>query len=208
MATVRLRLVTDPALQDPATGTFYLGTGRPKIDYGLGWESIERPFRPDASDWRGRRALRLSVPLLLEGFSRGGVSVQPLFDLLDGIAWNANNKEPPSVQLSGPIPHTELLWHIADIDWSDDENDCITRGDVLIRQAAVVTFEEHHTAESAITRTRAKAKTVRSKKGDTLKKLAKRHLGNASKWKDLRKANPKLRDPNATIKTNTLIRLP
>jgi hypothetical protein len=208
---VALRFVKNPALQSAATGTYLFGEGPPLIDYGdgRGWQEMDRPQRPGFAHYDGRNLLRLKVPVLLEGLSQGGKSVQTMWDQLDWFKWinpDKGRETPPRITLSGPIPHSDLTWVLQGLEWGDD---ALTRDDVLIRQSATLTFMEYQAADIAIERDKSKKrKTVRSKRGDTLRKLAKRYLGDASKWPDLRKLNPKLRDPHAVIKTNTLIRLP
>jgi nucleoid-associated protein YgaU len=157
------------------------GEGSPKIASGYGkWTIIERWRRRAITEWNGTEPLRLWIPITFE-------------------AWKSGK----GAELERDITTLERMAGI---------NDAGNR----VRQPAALTLLEFGDdaalgKQSATLRRRtAKKKTTayHTKPGDTLRKIAAKKLGSADKWREIRKLNPKHRDPGKVLKPNTVLKLP
>lgn len=195
--------------------------------YG-GYETRARPRRRPLTSWVGFPALTIEVPILFDAFSdRENPELEPAgksierdiatLELMAGRGKGGGKHEPPRLTLDGPgnlIPPSEdIKWVIEDIAWGDALVN--SRGN-RIRQAATVTLLQYvrdnslH-AVSVANRRRAthrrRRRTYRWREGDTLRKVAKKLLGDPGDAKKLRKANPKIHDWRH-LKAGTTIKVP
>jgi len=187
-----------------------LGEGPAKpTGYG-GWEAVTRPKRVPMTDWPAGDALRMALPILLDGF-RTDTSQQQKFDRLENMARKKGNTRPPTVAIAGPVHHTDRVWVIEDIDWGDAyRND----DGVLVRQAATLSLMEFVEGDVITASQRAREQgpigpgaRYNIRPGDTLMKIAARKLGKADRWKEIADLN-NLRDPRRKLPTNLQIQLP
>lgn len=185
--------------------------------YG-GWEVTDRPFRTSLTWWKGNRPFTLSVPILFDNWDDGG-SVEEDIALLERFAGRGINaiSPPPALRLysgseyyqndSGLVPLNYRsappnpgppTWVIQDIDWGSAlRNNAGNR----VRQEATVSLLQvigldkiTFGSKSAAKRTppnqisgEAEMYTVRQ--GDTLKSIARKKLGNADRWNEIKKLN-------------------
>lgn len=197
-------------LETHSQRTFGLGDGYPKVTGWGGWEEVARPKRKGISDWTQAPLIRMPIPLLLDGW-RSSSSVQRHVDILKAWASSRAGKRPPRLKiLSGPVPHTDLVWVIEDLDFDEallDDNG------VLVRQSLTLNLLEFEAGEVLKTFTPAQTKkALRSyvvKSGDTLLSIASKKLGNGKRWREIAKLN-KIRDPrkNAKLKVGKRLKLP
>jgi LysM repeat protein len=205
------------------------GEGSPKIASGYGkWTIIERWRRRAITEWNGTEPLRLWIPITFEAWKSGkGAELERDITTLERMAGIADADpdaplSPPAtliVDSDGFIPHDvrsdrTRRWVIENLEWADDSlrNDAGNR----VRQPAALTLLEFGDdaalgKQSATLRRRtAKKKTTayHTKPGDTLRKIAAKKLGSADKWREIRKLNPKHRDPGKVLKPNTVLKLP
>jgi nucleoid-associated protein YgaU len=75
------------------------------------------------------------------------------------------------------------------------------------RLLAQPSIPEPDWVELSIPQEPQEAETVRVERGDTLWKIAERHLGDGRDWRKIATANPELKDPNL-IQAGKLLRLP
>lgn len=188
-----------------------LGDGPPKPTGYTGWEAVERPKRVPMTDWIKGDALRLSLPILLDGF-REDRSMQQSVTRLENMARKKGTKRPPTIQVSGPVPHSDRIWVLEDLDWGDLYRN--ERG-VLVRQAATLSLLEWVKGDVLGGAQRAReagplgpaALRYNVRVGDTLMKIAARKLGDAKRWQEIAELN-NLRDPRRKLPNNLQIQLP
>lgn len=187
------------------------GDGPPKLVGGLGgWDIVSRPRRIGLTQWTGREPFQMDVPILFDGW-HDQKSVEDDIRRLNGMAVGAAYDPPPTVQVQGAVPVSDATWIISNIDWGDEvyweEN---AAGKTWrLRQDAVVHLLQYQAEDRLkITITKSLPNTyVVHRKGETLRSIAKSMYGNGNRWKDIQKANPKIRDPNK-IKVGTKLRIP
>jgi hypothetical protein len=182
--------------------------GAVKVQIGPKWEEIERPRRSSYTDWKGDALKRQIVPVLLDGWAARR-SVEGQLDFLRHAADGGDNVAPAVLTMSGPtIYHGELAWVIETYEEGDDT--LYDDDGTLLRQTVTLGMVRYVrpdiTARSKNKNKNKGKKVYKSKKGDTLQKIAKKKLGAANKWKVLRKLNPKLRNPRKPLKVGTPVR--
>lgn len=209
-----------------------LGEGHCTITGGYGgWDVIARPQAVGIATWRGFEPLRMTVPILFNHHGEGegaGLKTQAEILTLEKMAGRGitgtRSEEPPIVTVDAPggvVPHQDQDWVIESIDWGDG---IVHRAGNWTRRAAVVTLLQKKTApkleERASRRSGGKgapsggkggpaksaSKTVKVREGQTLRGLAKTHLGDADRWKDIAKLND-IRDPR-NLKEGATIKIP
>jgi hypothetical protein len=176
------------------------GDGPPKIVGGLGgWSMVARPRRTSITQWAGREPYQMDVPVLFDGWHDGN-SVETDIRTLNKMAIGMDYDPPPTVTISGALPVGGATWVINAIDWGDDvywqQTD---RGQFYrLRQDALVHLIQYQAVERlqiTVTKSLPNSYTV-FRKGETLRSIAKSMYGDGSRWKDIQKANPSVRDPN------------
>lgn len=203
--------------------------------YG-GWEKVKRRRGRSLSEWIGVDGLTLSVPILIDNFA-AGTSIEDQITELERMAGRsrpgAPDVEPPLVYFNagGAVPHdyhreSSLDWVIEEIEWGDCERN--TSGN-RTRQAATLLVAEYVEDDDLASLTPAqrrrkqqsktstkKGKGAKSakkpryliKNGDTLESVAARELGKASRWVEIKKLNPKYRDPTKPLPAGQILAMP
>lgn len=176
------------------------------------WNAQERPKRRTIPVYQGEVGYQITVPIVFEGFKEQ-VSQEDFIRQLEQMSRKRRGeKEPPKVifDAGGAIPHDRTRdkgrrWVIGDLAWGAYE----VRPDDAdrIRQYVAVRFDEWN--EDPILRvglgeSGKKYERYTVKKGDTLKKIAKRKLGNANRWRELARLN-QVRDGNHLIQGTVLL---
>jgi len=175
-----------------------------------GWTLVDRPRRTSLTQWTGRQPYQMDVPVLFDGW-RESESVEQDIRRLQIMSVGSDFNPPPTVKIDGALPVGGATWVITSIDWGDEVFWAQTpRGQYFrLRQDATVHLTEfvaEQRLKIVITNSLPNTYTTQ-RKGETLKDIAKAMYGNGSRWKDIQKANPKIRDPN-NIPAKTDIRIP
>ncbi len=194
-----------------------LGASSATLQGGVGgWEDVPRPGREDGVQWTGTPAVRLDVPILLDGLAQrrsveGEVAVLMLMGRpADG---SPRGTPPPIVRVGGMVPHGGREWVISAVDWGD----AVWDGQVRIRQWATITLTVFESLAVAKVKPRKSTqrpatRTITVKRGQTLASIARDELGAktgtavAAGVAVLKKLNG-IRDPKA-IKAGTKLRVP
>lgn len=157
-------------------GSARVSGGGPKVDV------IDRPGDDGITVFRGRDPLRLSIPIVFDGFLRRAdvrgeiVKLQAFTAPISG--------EPPLITVVGAVPYTDLEWWLdGGLDWGDSTWG--TSG-TLLRQAMTVNLVEHIADQkltTSISRAKANggfltgARTVTPLEGESVWDLVKRIYG-------------------------------
>lgn len=171
------------------------GSNAPKqTGGGGGWEVEARPRRVGLTLWKGREPYRMDVPVLFDGWAADR-SIEVAISTLNQMQMGKDLQEPASVTIEGLVPVKGIKWVIESIEWGDE----VIWGDPgRLRQDAVVRLLQYNPEVMfQITKTSTpKPKTVKTKAGDTLRKVAARPdvYRDESKWQIIAKAQkPPLR---------------
>lgn len=214
--------------------TALLGDGSPTPKGGYaGWETIDRSRRVGLTEWKGVDPLSLEIPLLFDNFADGS-SIELAIRQLEKMAGLSSDiNEPPLVifDSGGVIPHdssnaSHLDWIVSDIQWGDADRN---RYGNRIRQAVTLTVMEYidddHLSRTSAARRRRhrrrrnqhhnqargrahKKRYVVKGANETLETIAAHILHSAHRWREIRKLNPKFRDPKKKIPIGTILRIP
>lgn len=187
------------------------GEGAPKLTDGVGgWELTPRPRRKSLTLWKGRAPYACEVPVLFDAHAVGD-SVEAEISRLTRMGLGTDFSPPPTVKVEGGLPVRGINWVIADIEWGDDVywEQPDQGSSYRTRQDATVILWEHNpeirvSIEAINTQPNL---YVVTKAGETLKTIAKAVYGNASRWTEIKEANPSIRDPN-NLKVGTRVVYP
>lgn len=189
--------------------------------YG-GWNEAARPRKAAMTAWDGSSPFRLAVTLRI-GEHRRLRSVEADCRRLDRLATKQGRSEPPLVAIHGPgLPLTAKAitdWVIEALDWGDatyNANGARTMADVAVTlmqhvwPGDIEVLPASRRVDCAKARSRVKLVTVRQ--GDTIQRIAARHLGSAACWKRIERRNRAgryvpVRDPRS-VKAGDRLRLP
>jgi len=204
--------------------------------YG-GWQYIKRKRRRSLMEWLGVDGLSMDISILIDKFAEGK-SVEAQITQLERMAGRSRpgvpDKEPPLIHFDsmGVVPHDyhrepQTEWGIIEIQWGDADRN--TDGN-RIRQAAILTVGEYVEDDNLAGLTSAQRKKIAqskrsAKKGkgakgakekryvvknakETMETIAARELGKSSRWHEIAKLNPSLRDPTREIHPGTIVTLP
>jgi hypothetical protein len=209
--------------------TVRLGDGDIKPDFDTGWTREKRPRKKALTWWSGTDGLNLDIPILVDHHVSGdGVTGERDCRILEKMeGQDLDGGEPPIIAFNsgGVVPHDEhdashVDWVVSKIDWGPAiRNQYGNR----TRQAATITlwnFEEDeqlnddsaskvHKRRHGSTHSRgARHKTHHVQPGETLSTIARDELGDAKRWRDIAKKNPKhgraRRDPKQVTPGETL----
>ena len=195
------------------TVIFQMGDGPAQITQGFGgmWETVSRSQKVAITRFVGADPIGQDVPIFLDGF-REDRSVQRHLNRLLRQSVPRNRDAPTVWRIFGPIHYPKKLWVLADIEFGDAIRDPV-RG--LVRQAATLKLLEYVPPDRIKVKRRrtvepiGKKNVYKSRKGDTLRSIARRKYGNGSLAKQLGKAQKKpIRDVGKRLEPGTKIRLP
>ena len=197
-----------------------LGPNGAQITQGYGnYAEITRPRNVSLLTWQGRAPFEMTLDLVFQGIpvAHGwGRSVEKQIVLLEDLATKQPGMTtPPSVRLFGPVPHPELRWLITTIAWGDSWRRSLDGQRIL--QDATVTLHEY-VEDPYLMAQRPKGKASGSKfhwyvikHGDNVKAIAKRQLGNPSKWEQIVHLNSGMHGyklPQPKFKVGDRIKIP
>lgn len=184
-----------------------------------GWEVIDRVRQTGFVEWAGVEPARMSLTILLDGWSTGK-DQEPFIRNLHRMASPVSQQggQPPPISITGPVPaDRSMRWVIANLAFDDENQLRSPRDGHRLRQQVTLELLQYVTPELAFSRSAAQRRalardrvtTVTSVKDDTIAKIAKRVFGDVGRWTAIRDLNPKLpRDPRKPIKTGTRVRVP
>jgi hypothetical protein len=155
-----------------------LGDGRPDVSAGYGgWSEVARPRRRPLSIWVGSPGLRMTLPILLDGF-RARRSVERDIANLEKLALpTAADGAPPRVRLAargGAVPHTDRVWVVDSLAFGDGA--IMNAAGDRTRQPATLSLLEYIAdvrinERSSTTQTRRQAARAKSKAGASSKRV-------------------------------------
>lgn len=220
---------------DPAYSvTMLLGDGSPTVTGGYaGWTTVARERKRALTEWHGNEPLELEIPILFDNWALG-TSLEAEIKTLERLAGlDDSMDEPPIIQFdsAGVVPYDahdakSKYWVISNLVMGDADRNAVGN---RVRQAATVTVLEYIEDDTLASQTSAerkrRAKRAAEKKraaarkgagqrqyrinnGDTLRSVAARKLGKASRWKEIKKLNPKFRDPKKPLPAGQILKMP
>lgn len=160
---------------------------------GGGVQELARPKRSPITSWTGHSARRITLPLIMDGWQRERmVSVERECRELERLSRALPGENaPPIVTVRGFIPMAGREFLIDDVAWGDAIR---TAQGLRVRQFATVTLVEFVPGRFVVTRRQltrpngARGRVV-VKRGDTLRKLAARELGDVRRWQEIAAMN-------------------
>lgn len=204
-----------------------LGENAPNITQGYGgWEEIERSGRTALTFWKGYQPIGIDVELWVDNF-RAGTSIEPVLTILEAQAGRGKKRrrsEPYEliVDTAGVMPHDyhsdpTNRWVIQNI-VTDPETVIVNTYGNWVRAGVTVSLLQFVTDKGLAFQTRNARKRIQAKKpssnkrytvhsGDTVMSIARSKLGDAGRWREIADLN-KIRDPRASLKTGSHLRLP
>lgn len=196
------------ALSEPASVTAPVG----------GWNRLDRVTGPAASDYTVRPPAGLSLSTFLHRDLLAGGDVPAVLRRLTAMGQPPAGQDVPlPVQVVGDVEtDPATLWCITGL---TVEGAVYVPGTSTVLAIRVpVTLEEYVRQDVvtavtvASTRTKAgtrRRRTIRARKGDSLRTIAVRELGRSSDWKKLRDWNPRLGrlDPDAVLKVGARLQV-
>jgi phage protein U len=178
-----------------------------------GFETVERQKRRPAKYWKGSPDDTISLDCLLDVDAIGGPSIERRLRVLRDMGLPGDEEEPPTITLDGDV-------------WEDDktvewvfQSGGLSLGDrlwlptgMLRRQQVKIDLERYEGIEkieairvtsSRTSKGKRRRRTTIARGNDTLRGIALRELGDATRWKDLVRWNKKLKgaDPDARLRT-------
>lgn len=192
--------------------------GPPERGGGVGgWESSERGGTRPAKWFKSIPDDTYSWPLILDIDEVGGPPIERRLRVLRDMGQpQGHDNEPPAITVTG-----DLWEHDGNIQWVMNEltlGERLWNSDGSLRRQHVTVGLERYTPLDEIeavrirptrTGTKKKRRSVVVHGNDTLRVIAVRELGDATRWKDLRRWNAKLKrtDPDARLRTGLHITL-
>lgn len=223
----------DPDSKTPPVVVLLAGAPTTVIGGYGGWDVVARPKRMGLTIWRGKEPLRMTIPILFDGWAEGkgqeiAISHLSGMALVPGDPERASSQEPPVIKVKGPgVPNPGVAkWVIESLDWGTDVIQDFADDGVMVRmrQDCVVhllqyveedrvSFKNIKLGSNAPDKKNNVAPhgwkaPVVAKKGDTLKTIANRVYKNTkpNDWKLIAKANG-ITDPKK-VKMGQTIKIP
>lgn len=180
---------------------------------GARWNEAQRPEARGLTVYEGEELERWDVPVLLDGHAEDR-DVGPELDSIRALARGDGDEQPADFVATGPFPFSGLRC-VMERPEVPAEGSIRTAAGVLTRQPLTLRLVEFNDPAAltlvrnptATTSKKKQKRVVVAKAGDTLLKLAQRHLGSAARAKELGKLNG-IRDVRKKLKAGTKIRLP
>jgi len=169
---------TDP----PVSLTVRLGDARPDVTAGYGgWTEVARPRRRPLTVWTGSPGLRMTLPILLDGFQAGRSVERDIANLERLSLPTAADGSPPRLRLAargGAVPHTDRVWVVDTLTFADGA--VMNKAGDRTRQPATLSLLEwiadvRVNEKSTTTQTRRQAARAKSKAGAARKRIVAGH---------------------------------
>lgn len=216
-----IRTVNEKDLKPNHEFRSFLGDTAPVPTEGYGgWDIVARRRKRALTEWIGNSPLAMDVSYMIDAFGEegGGQRVERALGELENMA-GLRTGQPPLVWWYANALHDNRAdpgryWYIENL---TIENPVSNQYGKVVRATGTITLREWQGDEYLAVvdppggDEKPKAKWIFSRKGDTLKKIAKRELHSSRRWHELRRMNvkkhPKLRDPNYVIPKHTHLRI-
>jgi hypothetical protein len=87
-----------------------------------GWQIVDRARQKAATEWLDYSPLAMTIKAMLNGETpgRGPLSVEPQITVLESYEMPVAGSTPPqptTIQVSGPVPHNEIVWVCSKLDF-------------------------------------------------------------------------------------------
>jgi LysM repeat protein len=188
-----------------------------------GWQIVDRPRNKVATEWTDFGQWQLTMNLILGGreFGLNPGSVEAPIRLME--SWEAPAKgstppQPPTLRITGPVPHTEVDWIIYTQTWGDCIRD-VNSGARTYQELQLVLWEYLPPTITLTRKSPAKDATAQIvgaatattrrytvKGGDTLTSIAAAQYSDWQQWTAIASANG-LRSPTS-VAAGQIITLP
>lgn len=182
-----------------------------------GWQPVERALDRPASWWQGLPQDTMSLDCTLDVDAVGGPDLERRLRVLRDMGLPGDEDEPPWLTVDGDVWDSDrnIRWVVVDVKLGERllSSGVGTRAAAgkLRRQQVAIDLARYTEVEEIrplrIRRSRRatgkrRARTYRTRKGDTLRAIALRELGDVTMWRDLRKWNASVRkaDPDMTLR--------
>lgn len=205
----------------------HLGDGSSYIASGYGgWQTVQRWRRTSLTQFQGAEPVRLSLPVIFDGFRRREGQEIKISNLERMARQPEPGKQPPTVRVHGAIPRSDIKkWVIESLDYSQQQHVIwgVENGvPVRYRQDVIVNLLQHVDEDRIKVNTTGtgfgasgspqgarptpahKFHVVRS--GETIWQISKEEYGAAKWYRDILKANH-LRSPSS-IRKGMKLRMP
>jgi len=166
----------------PVSLTVRLADTRPDVSAGYGgWSEVARPRRRPLTVWTGSPGLRMTLPILLDGF-QAGRSVERSIANLERLSLpTAADGAPPRIRLTargGAVPHTGRVWVVDSLTFNDGA--IMNAAGDRTRQPATLSLLEYIAdvrinERSSTTQARRQAARAKSKAGAARKRIVAGH---------------------------------
>lgn len=178
-----------------------------------GFEPVERSQRRPAKWWKSIPDDTMSLDCTLDLDAIGGPAIERRLRVLRDMGLPSDDgDDPPSIKLLGDVwdDDKNVEWVMSN--WTLGARLWMPDG-TLRRQQVTVDLERFNDlaeisalrVRSTRTRNRRRRRTVTTRAHDTLRSVALRELGDATRWADLRRWNNKLKrtDPDIALRAGT-----
>jgi phage protein U len=177
-----------------------------------GWVTTERALSRPAKWFKAPTDDAMGLECVLDIDAVGGPSIERRLRVLRDMGQPDGTDDPPSIRATGDIWEEDqnITWVMQD--WRLGERLWNSDGSLRRQHVSVdlVRFDELDTVQPVRVRTTRSSSTARKRHtviasgNDTLRAVAVRELGDATRWKDLQRWN-KLKgvDPDARLRTGT-----
>jgi hypothetical protein len=183
MAAPRVGWVRISTNDPPLSVTARLAEERPNVEDGYGgWDEVVRPRRSPITTWRASPGLKLTLPVLLDGWADGRSVEREVAQLEQMGTPTASDGDPPRVRLEATgnaIPYLRRVWVITGLTFGDA---LMNKAGNRVRQQVTLSLLEYvhdvYLAErSAARRRRGKAAQPKTKAGARSKRVVARRSG-------------------------------
>jgi hypothetical protein len=180
-----------------------------------GWQATDTAGRRPRKWFQGTPDDTMSLDCTIDIDAIGGPSVERRLRVLRDMGLPDEDDDPPTITVDGDVwsEDQSVTWVMSNLTLGDR----IYQPDGTLRRQQVTVELERFTDPGTIEPLRVKSTRTSSNKrrhrvvvtrsGDTLRTVALRELGSATRWKDLRGWNAKLKsiDPDLPLRTGTHI---
>jgi LysM repeat protein len=194
--------------------------GYPRLVAGFGgWEDTKRRGAVALTTFSGYDPLAYELDLYLDDFDAGD-SIEKSVKVLRALGGRgplAKPGDPPRLVVNtaglmdGDSTEFPAVRWVIDALAPDEDQVIVNSVGERTRAPITITIKQYVAPQRLKGRSKAKkgaTRVVKAKTGDTLISIARRELGDASRWPEIKKLNPKLRDPRKKIKAHTPVKLP
>jgi LysM domain len=183
MAAPRVGWVRIASSDPPLSVTARLAEERPNVEDGYGgWDEVVRPRRSPITTWRASPGLKLTLPILLDGWAEGRSVEREVAQLEQMGRPTASDGDPPRVRLEATgnaIPYLSRVWVITALAFGDA---LMNRAGNRVRQQVTLSLLEYvhdvYLAQrSAANRRRRKAAQPKTRAGARSKRVVVKRSG-------------------------------